>query len=84
MYVNKPKIDIMKLYILEDQTYSVVLKTYWLRLIQRRWKNVYKKRMDILENQKKISSLRQRELTGKFHHSYRNLPGLKGVLSFEC
>ena len=36
-----PAIDIMKLVILADSSYSVVLKTHWLRIVQRNWKRVF-------------------------------------------
>ena len=36
-----PSIDIMKLAIQPDSSYSVVLKTHWLRIVQRNWKRVF-------------------------------------------
>jgi len=48
----QPKIEIMKLEVLDDGTYSVVLKTYWIRLIQRHWRRIYAKRQAILNARK--------------------------------
>lgn len=39
--IQNPKIQIMKLHILPDETYSVSTKMYWIRLIQRHWKKIY-------------------------------------------
>jgi hypothetical protein len=36
-----PSIDVMKLVIQPDSSYSVVLKTHWLRIVQRNWKRVF-------------------------------------------
>jgi hypothetical protein len=36
-----PSIDVMKLVIQVDSSYSVVLKTHWLRIVQRNWKRVF-------------------------------------------
>ena len=79
IYVNNPKVDIFQLYI-THQTYNVVLKTYWIRLIQRHWKNTYRKKMDLLRscgysmNHQYLFSI-----NGKYPCS--KLPGLKGMLS---
>jgi len=44
--------------------YSVsVNKTYWLRLIQRRWREIYKKR---LQQKKNVRNLKYREIHGKW------------------
>ncbi len=39
--VVNPGLDILKLCVDDRQTYNVVIKTHWLRLVQRKWKNVY-------------------------------------------
>ena len=37
--VATPKLDILKLCVDDRQTYNVIIKTHWLRLVQRKWKN---------------------------------------------
>ena len=44
VHIPNPRIEIMQLHILPDTTYSVVLKTHWFRLIQRRWRNILQQR----------------------------------------
>ena len=48
----------------EWDNYSVsVNKTYWLRLIQRRWREIYRKR---LQQKKNINNLKYKELHGNW------------------
>jgi hypothetical protein len=77
-----PKIEIMKLEIVEDGTYSVVLKTHWIRLIQRHWRLIFAKRQAILNARKKINNIRTREITGKFPYGLNVLPNLIGILRY--
>jgi hypothetical protein len=39
--VANPELNILKLCVDDRQTYNVVIKTHWLRLVQRKWKNIY-------------------------------------------
>jgi predicted nucleic-acid-binding protein len=78
IYVKRPKIDIFQLYITEN-SYTVIVKTHWIRLIQRHWKKVYKTRTD---------TLRKRALYGNHYpqsvfNKYLNneIPALRGMLS---
>jgi hypothetical protein len=76
----QPKIEIMKLVVLEDKTYSVILKTHWIRLIQRHWRSVLKKRKEIIRGRMKPASLLWREVTGKFPRGLNIFPGLIGLM----
>jgi hypothetical protein len=65
------------------QMFSVkkaILKTHWIRLIQRCWRNTLKKRNEMII---KWGSQRNRihvELTGKNLPEYRYMPGLRGCM----
>ena len=72
------KISIMKLNITEDGLCLVVVKTYWLKLIQRHWKKIIKNRKEIIERMQHYSYLQQREL-GK--NKKEKIEKLKGMLS---
>jgi hypothetical protein len=61
--VDNPTLDILHVHIDDRQTYNVTIKTHWLRLFQRRWKNIYAKRINM---RKKPSSLLYRAVHGKF------------------
>lgn len=77
---RRPKIQIMKLHITEDGTYMVSIKTHWIRLIQRHWKNVLKWRAIILRARGNPPNSRFREIHGKWPPPVRTLPGLYGML----
>jgi hypothetical protein len=78
--VENAKIHIMKLCILEDETYSVVLKTHWLRLVQRHWKKTYNKRRQVIKGRRNLANLRHREIYGRWPNGLNNLPGLHGLM----
>lgn len=78
MYIKKSNIEIVQLHILEDGTYSCVLKTHWIRIIQRAWRKTLVKRQHIQTRMMQLSWLRQREL-GNIRAEY--YPGLNGLLS---
>lgn len=74
------EINIMKLYTDETGTYSVVIKTHWLRLVQRTWKRVFRERNEILKKRRNIGNLRVREITGKHRYGLNVLPSIHGML----
>ena len=76
IYVTRPKIDIFQLHIIGNN-YNVIIKTHWIRLIQRHWKKVYKTRTD---------TLRKRALSGNYYpqsvfNKYNQVHGLRGMMS---
>ena len=58
-----------------------ILKTFWIRIIQRKWKKIVIERKFKIELRKKISSLLYRETRGSWPSSCLYLPSLKGMLS---
>ena len=77
--IRGPKLHIMKLDISNTGAYNVVLKTYWLRLVQRTWKRVFKERIQFVNNCKTPGSILYRQTHGQWENN-RNFPGLKGML----
>ena len=59
-----------------------IKKTFWLRLIQRTWKNIVKKRNEINFKISNPLALRNREIKVKSNYDYVNYPRLKGMLSY--
>lgn len=59
----------------------VIIKTFWLKIIQRKWKKVFAKRQLIIKYRASPSSLSFRQLTGKWPEYCINMPGLNGLLS---
>jgi hypothetical protein len=56
--------------------YKIVVKTFWLRLVQRNWKRIYKMRKQII-NTEILNFLRERE----YGFEKTSIPGLFGMLS---
>lgn len=60
---NASEIDIMQLSI-QDEVFNVVLKTHWLRLIQRAWKKRFAGYKNILTQRKYLKNLYYKEVHG--------------------
>jgi hypothetical protein len=59
----------------------VIIKTIWLKIIQRKWKKVFAKRQAIIKYRSSPSSISFRQLTGKWPEYCIHMPGLNGLLS---
>jgi len=84
---KEAKIEIMEMVIVNmtmgGETFPikrVVLKTYWIRLIQRCWRNVLKRRKKMIMCWGSMRNLKYREWTGYNLPEYRQLPGLRGCV----
>jgi hypothetical protein len=81
-YINGPKkIDIIKIHINSDNVYVSIVKTYWLRLIQRHWKRAYSERSAIIKLRGLPCNIYYFQYRGKYPDGLKNLPGLVGLLS---
>jgi hypothetical protein len=60
---NYFKLDIVESEVLPTLETICIIKTFWIKLIQRKWKKIYKHRMDIKKNPKYLLF---RECRGKF------------------
>lgn len=75
-FVIQPQI--LHLTIDENTMYNVTIKTFWIKIIQRTWKSVVKKRKDIIEKSNGLLKyLNNRELGIK----QTSLPCLRGMLN---
>jgi hypothetical protein len=77
---NRAKVEIMQLNISGDGIYKVVLKTFWLRIVQRIWKRIFRERNEMWRKRMSIGSLRHRELRGKYPGGLNVLPSICGCL----
>jgi hypothetical protein len=57
-----------------------IIKTFWLRLVQRCWRRVYNEKKRVIQRRKNIQSLRFREIHGKWPNDCNYLPGLNGMI----
>ena len=60
------KLDIIKCDELSGLEQVGYIKTFWLKIVQRRWKKVYKERQDLLKARSSIMALNERQLTGRW------------------
>jgi len=56
-----------------------ILKTFWLKLIQRCWRRVYKEKNRVISRWKQIDSLKFREVHGKWPNDCNYLPSINGM-----
>ena len=83
--IRNPVIDIMQLAILADNTYTVIVKTHWLRIIQRTWKKVFQMRKIVLNKRMQLGSIRLFEISGKYPPDATYMPTLSGMLhNYRC
>ena len=75
-----PTIDILQLEIVDNE-YQVIRKTYWLRLVQRHWRNVFQQQQNVIKIRKSMKNIRHRELYGSNMYGGNSLPILRGMLS---
>jgi len=59
----------------------VVLKTFWLRLVQRTWKRIYKERVRVIALRCSPRCHRHMELTGRYIEGAHCLPRLQGMMA---
>ena len=57
-----------------------ILKTFWIRIIQRMWRKVFKQRQQVSNSRTQISSLLFREIHGKWPQNCCYMPSLQGML----
>lgn len=74
-------IDVFQLDILTDGTYSVIIKTYWIRIIQRHWKKICKDRYSMLVKRGGINAQKTFSMEGKYPAHLRRLPSIYGMLN---
>jgi hypothetical protein len=78
---SQSQFEIMKLHIDEvSGVYNVILKTFWLRIVQRMWKRIFRERQEIWRKRMSLGSLRHRELRGRYPSHINSLPGLLGMM----
>jgi hypothetical protein len=78
--IEEPQIEVLQLYIDDAGVYKVVIKTWWIRWIQRRWRKICRDRHEILRKRSHISSLRYHEIHGQWPAHLNKWPGITGML----
>jgi hypothetical protein len=77
---NYIKPEIGEYIMLPTQEAVTVLKTVWLRIIQRKWKKVFAERQEVIRNRCSLTAITDREIHGKWTQNCITMPGLQGML----
>jgi hypothetical protein len=81
IYLGKnPSIEILQLHKLPDRTYTAVIKTFWIKIIQRTWKKIYKQLQEYISYRRKWSTIRNLEI-GQKTNGHIRCPSLRGMLA---
>ena len=80
MMSTSSNIHIIKLDIGTDGVFNAILKTFWLKIIQRKWKKIYKQKQDIIRKRKSLFSIRNREIHGCLKDGTDYYPSIYGML----
>jgi hypothetical protein len=67
--------------ILPGDEMVVILKTVWIRLLQRTWKNICTRRKEIIRKRCETQAMYERERSGTWPSDCQEMPGLRGMLS---
>ena len=73
--------EIAECIVLPSQHTVAIIKTIWIKISQRKWKKVYAERNKIIKTRMQYSSLKTREITGRWPQSCNYLPTLYGMMS---
>jgi len=76
-----PCVHILKLDIKPDGEYCAIIKTFWLRIVQRAWKKRFAERQRVIMARRNIAAQRHFELTGTYPRQLRNIPSLHGLMT---
>ena len=73
-------IEIGQSYYLKGGECVCIIKTFWIKIIQRAWKKIYQMRKKIHQLRNRPDSIMYRQLTGKWLDKYRYMPSIRGML----
>jgi hypothetical protein len=78
----KPRIEITECIYLPSQHCVSIIKTLWIKLIQRTWKKICKERKLCLIQRQTLNSIKYKEIYGYWPNHCNYYPPLKGMLSY--
>jgi len=79
--INYIRPEITQCFILPCGERICVIKTIWLKIIQRTWKKIYKLKQNIWNERKQLRSIILWQTTKKWPNNCRIMPTLRGMLS---
>lgn len=58
-----------------------IIKTFWIKMIQRFWKTIFRNRVNAYKNRKYIYAIQYNERNGKWPNNCYSIGGLRGMLA---
>jgi hypothetical protein len=74
------KMEIMQVFVVDSQ-YVVVLKTFWIRIVQRLWKKTFKKRKETTALRRRRGAISHKEIRGEYPFPIKIMPSIRGMLA---
>ena len=78
---NYIKPELAECVYLETQECVAILKTVWVKLIQRKWRNIVHVRREVMRKRSRPDAQHFMEINGRWPNDCLNYPSLKGMLS---
>lgn len=80
-FAPSTKVEIMKLNIHPiTGEYIVLLKTFWLRIVQRTWRRIMRERREIIKKRGSLQNIQYREIHGRYLQGLNVLPNAVGMI----
>ena len=73
-------LEIVDYFCLPGEEMVGICKTFWLKMIQRKWKKIYAQRKYIEKQRSTIKEINYRERHGKWSDNIAQIPTLRGML----
>jgi len=73
--------EIIEKHILSGDESIAIIKTVWIKIIQRTWKKIFSLQQEVKRKRQQYSSIRYRELHGTWPVDCAYYPTLRGMLS---
>lgn len=77
---NYLNLEIGKIYYLSGGECVCVVKTFWIKIVQRAWKKIFSKRKDILKLRHRPDALIYRKICGRWPDNCDFMPSVRGML----
>jgi hypothetical protein len=78
---NYIKPELAECVYLETQECVAILKTVWIKLIQRKWRNIVHARREVMRKRSRPDAQHFMEINGRWPNDCLNYPSLRGMLS---
>jgi hypothetical protein len=80
LILRKPGLHIMQLQMSGEQM-NVVIKTHWIRIIQRTFRKIYKQQGEVLAIRRQPRSILHFSVFGKYLNGSNHFPTIRGMLA---